>query len=193
MDNTFYLLRHGESKFNFEKRHQGWMSGNPLTINGLIQAEKASIIFNNHDIDIIYSSPLLRTKQTARVIADKIKREISYSKNLLDFRRSKAQEGLFVHEYIDISEFKIWTEASKLDSNFALSDGESRASFSSRVNKFISKINDRFVKKNILLVTHTDVIKEIIKHLTTKSINVESISNCSIIKVTPDQKHTILN
>lgn len=193
MENTFYLLRHGESKFNFEKRHQGWMSGNPLTINGSTQAEKASIIFNNHNIDIIYSSPLLRTKQTARVIANKIKGEVSYSKNLLDFRRSKAQEGLFVHEYIDMPEFKMWTEASRLDSNFALSDGESRAIFSSRVIKFISKINNRFVRKNILLVTHTDVIKEIIRHLTTKSINVESISNCSIIKVASDQEYTILN
>ena len=83
MNNTFYLVRHGESKFNFENRHQGWKVGNPLTTVGLKQAEKVSNIFVNHPIDIIFSSPLLRTRQTAKTISKKTNKQVFYSQYLL--------------------------------------------------------------------------------------------------------------
>lgn len=110
--------------------------GNPLTSTGLKQVEKISNRFVNHPIDIIYSNLLLRTKQTAKIISEKTNKQASCSKYLLDFRRSKSQEGLFVHEYTVLPEFKMWLENSDITSNYSLTDGESRNDFSTWVNKF---------------------------------------------------------
>lgn len=192
MSNTFYLIRHGESKFNSEKKHQGWMSGNPLTKVGLEQAENISNIFDNRPIDIIYSSPLLRTKQTAKIISKQTGVQISYSRLLLDFRRSKSQEGLFVHEYEKLPEFKLWLEKSKTNPDFSLSDGESKNEFSERVNNFADKCEQNHTEKKIIIVSHLEVLWQLVRYWTENTINRDEISNCTIIKIIPDKKHMSL-
>lgn len=189
MNTKFYLLRHGESKFNYEKRHQGWMEENPLTSNGLKQVEKISNKIANLSIDIIYSSPLLRTKQTAKIISEKIDKRVLYSKNLLDFRRSKSQEGFMVQEYSVLPEFKTWIKNSNSNPNYSLPDGESKSSFSKRVNKFALYCNHKYANKNILIVSHMDVIWQLVRHWIDIKIDKDKISNCTIIKIKPDKKY----
>lgn len=183
------MIRHGESKFNFENKHQGWMVGNPLTLTGLEQSEKISNVFIDIPTDIIYSSPLLGTKQTARIISKKTNKQVSYSNYLLDFRRSELQEGLFVHEYTKLPEFKLWLKNSNSNPDFSLPDGESRNVFSNRVNKFALNCARRFTNKTILVVTHMDVIWQLVKYWTDSDINKNNISNCTTIKVIPHKKY----
>ena len=58
------FLRHGESVANNSKQFCGQYDS-PLTELGLIQAEEvAQFIFENYKVDAIYSSDLLRVKQT---------------------------------------------------------------------------------------------------------------------------------
>lgn len=188
MNNTFYLVRHGESKFNFENKHQGWMVDNPLTSTGLKQAERISNIFGNIPVDIIYSSPLLRTKQTTKIISRKTNTKVSYSKYLLDFRRSKSQEGLFVHEYTKLPEFTLWLENSDSNPNFSLPDGESRNAFSNRVNRFAKRHDNHYSNRKIIVVSHLDVLWQLVLYWTDNTINKKDIPNCTIIKVIPDIK-----
>lgn len=62
-----YLIRHGETESNKERRYQGW-SESPLSDIGLRQAEKASFFLASQEIDALFCSDLNRALHTARVI-----------------------------------------------------------------------------------------------------------------------------
>jgi 2,3-bisphosphoglycerate-dependent phosphoglycerate mutase len=72
-NNTPYhitLLRHGESQGNFEGRHQG-QADFPLTDHGRdqIKALANRWITEHKEFDLITSSPLLRARESAQIIA----------------------------------------------------------------------------------------------------------------------------
>jgi len=62
-----YLVRHGETESNKEKRYQGWMES-PLSELGLKQAEKAGLFLGGKNIEGVFCSDLQRAFHTARVI-----------------------------------------------------------------------------------------------------------------------------
>jgi len=66
---TIYAVRHGESTWNREKRWQGRAIPLPLTEVGVEQAEVAGQFLKDRNIQVIVSSPTVRTQQTARIIA----------------------------------------------------------------------------------------------------------------------------
>ena len=62
-----YFIRHGQTQHNVD----GVLTGRldiPLNENGLKQVEKEAIESKKINIDIIFCSPLLRTKQTCEAI-----------------------------------------------------------------------------------------------------------------------------
>ena len=62
-----YLIRHGQTDWNLEKKTQGHTDIS-LNENGKEQAKLVSRIISNYKIDKIYSSDLLRAKETAEII-----------------------------------------------------------------------------------------------------------------------------
>ncbi len=58
-----YLQRHLKSQWNVENRFAGWVD-NPLSEEGIMQGETAVEKLRGLNIDIIYTSPLSRNKQT---------------------------------------------------------------------------------------------------------------------------------
>ena len=182
------MVRHGESKFNVENRHQGWKAGVPLTPLGQIQANLVAEFLSNYPIDVILSSPLLRTRQTAMAVSKRNKTKIHYSKKLLDFRRSASQEGLKSTEYLNLPEYQTWKNKVAEDLTFSLPDGESRHSFYKRVISFGDVCNRNFESKNVLIVTHLDTILHLILHWTGEEINRNEIINCSIFQIHPEAK-----
>jgi broad specificity phosphatase PhoE len=70
----FTILRHGESQGNFEGRHQG-QADFPLTDLGRQQAR--SLVdrwkLEKKNFDLIISSPLIRTRETAEIISTDLK------------------------------------------------------------------------------------------------------------------------
>ena len=111
---------------------------------------------------------------------------VSYSNNLLDFRRSKSQEGLSVAEYSALTEFQSWKENVINNPDFSLPDGESRNMFSSRIIDFASRNDSKFSHKKILVVTHVDVIWQLVLYWTNKDIDKMDIKNCVVFKIQPD-------
>lgn len=67
MTTTFLLVRHGETAWNAQGRMMG-VSDIPLTTKGKQQARAVGLLLKKYPIDVIYSSPLRRTVQTARAI-----------------------------------------------------------------------------------------------------------------------------
>ena len=64
----FYLLRHGQSEGNARRKFQGRMDL-PLSETGRAQARAVGIWLADKSIGTIYTSPLLRAAETARIVA----------------------------------------------------------------------------------------------------------------------------
>ena len=62
-----YLVRHGETESNKQKRYQGWTES-PLSTLGIRQAEMVGFFLAAQKIEGLYSSDLKRAVNTARVI-----------------------------------------------------------------------------------------------------------------------------
>ncbi|MGO3791363.1 MAG: histidine phosphatase family protein [Enterococcus gilvus] len=71
MEKTLYLVRHGETLFNVQKKIQGWCDS-PLTDLGIEQAKTTQEYFQGHSInfDQCFSSTSERTSDTLELITD---------------------------------------------------------------------------------------------------------------------------
>jgi uncharacterized phosphatase len=72
MPKTIYFVRHAESEANAA----GLMAGSgydvPLSEVGKIQAQKAGVDLKGKGIELVIASPMIRTMQTATIIANEI-------------------------------------------------------------------------------------------------------------------------
>ena len=69
MQPNLVIIRHGQSKFNLEKRFAGWID-TALTAEGKRQAENAREELTQAEFnpDIIFTSPFTRAKHTAQIL-----------------------------------------------------------------------------------------------------------------------------
>jgi broad specificity phosphatase PhoE len=78
------LARHGETKWNVEKVYRGRTDVN-LDEVGIKQAELLGRHLGNWELQVIYSSPLMRAIDTANIIARYQKVGIHIAEGLIDF------------------------------------------------------------------------------------------------------------
>ena len=69
MDSIIFL-RHGQAENNTKRMLSGRSPGVPLTAKGLEQAQNTARFLNGHKIAHIYSSPIERAHETARIAAE---------------------------------------------------------------------------------------------------------------------------
>lgn len=189
MPQIIYLIRHGQSEFNAQRRHQGWSTGNPLTSDGMYQAEAAGRFLKKHTIDHIFASPLVRTQQTAQIISKHVSAPITTSHHLKDYRRSKSHEGLLKSECMDLPSFTQWKEMVEVEPTFSLPDGESRDDFRNRLEMFAQECEAALVNTDaVLIVTHHDPLISLIRHWTGETIDWDEVVNCSLYAIDKEKK-----
>lgn len=95
------LIRHAESLGNTQKRMEG-QSSTPLTERGIRQAKQLaqSIVLSGACAPIdwpthLYTSPLLRAKQTARYLAESLQRENHPFQTIVDSQLQEIHQGIF--------------------------------------------------------------------------------------------------
>ena len=69
MLNTFFFFRHGVTSFNKEKKYTGHQDIS-LSSSAYEEIKNTLPLLKNKNITIVYSSPLLRAQQTAKIIAN---------------------------------------------------------------------------------------------------------------------------
>lgn len=154
-----YLVRHGKDD---DTVRGGW-SNSPLTEQGFEQVNAlANNIASDPTLNIvqIFSSDLLRAKQTAEIISKKIDISIAY---LPQFRETNNGDLAGMKNTEALSKYPglFWNT---LDWDESYPNGESPHTFYDRVRNawqdFTSKIHDQ--NGDVILVTHGGVINVIL-------------------------------
>ncbi len=125
------LIRHGETNWNEGKRIQGGDSDIELNETGLEQARKLAVLLENEPITTILSSPLMRAKSTAEVIASNHRVPVEIEPALKELKVGEL-EGMSVSDLrTTFSQFLLqwWQDggATKLPSGESLIDLQQRA------------------------------------------------------------------
>ena len=148
-----YVMRHGQTAWNAKGRIQGW-SESRLTDLGKAQAQDAADKLKNVKIDLIFSSPLMRTMQTANVVNQ------FHGVNIVkDKRIIEKNAGIFsgkLESELDEKELKLFKFGSKE------CGVENRLDIYRRVNDFVKFLKTNYAEKNILIVTHYCVVKMLV-------------------------------
>lgn len=135
-----YLVRHGETKWNREKRYYG-SSDIPLNERGKQQAEQVARLLEEVSFDRIYTSPLLRAKQTTFLIQQQNK-QIEKTKIIETKLLSEQSLGIFEgYTYHELKQ-KFPKELQKWNQNWkaGIPEGESFFELYERVLTFCQEV-----------------------------------------------------
>ncbi len=152
---NIFLIRHGQTHLNKSNTHQ--YPTTPLSDVGLIEARSLAQRLREAKVDLIYSSPFMRAKQTAEVIAEMSGKSITFLDELREIKRPSVIEGKS-HEEMYVKEVnqKIHDNFSK--KNWHHSDEENFWDVRYRVEKLMDTLQNE-VSENVLVVSHGVVIK----------------------------------
>ncbi|MER7764969.1 bifunctional RNase H/acid phosphatase [Streptomyces sp. NPDC097619] len=160
---TFVLLRHGETALTPQKRFSGSGGTDPeLSPVGLRQAEGAArALAARGTVEAVVSSPLLRCRQTAQAVADRLGLPVTVDEELreTDFG---AWEGLSFAEVRD-------RYPADLDAWLASPDaaptggGESFAAVAVRVAAARDRLLAAHRGRTVLLVSHVTPVKTLVR------------------------------
>lgn len=183
---TIYIFRHGQTDYNVTRRVMGQLDI-PLNETGRVQAIELSDKISKEPIQAIYTSPLLRAKQTAQILADKIGIPIIPDKRLMERNNGKLQ-GHIVHgtdnpdEYqTDYNQLELFLPAAQLnDNNWRPDGGESRTECWSRAQKAITEIVKNAPYDTIAISTHSVVMRGILNMVGKGDAK---IGNCDYVKL----------
>lgn len=145
---NLYIVRHGQTEWNNQRRIQG-RADTPLNELGKQQALETKNKISNDDIDLIICSPLIRAKQTAEIINNDRNIEIIY-----DDRITERSFGKIEGQPIDDYNFNEFWDYYK---NIKYEDIETMHELFDRVYEFIEDIISKYSDKNILIVSHGGV------------------------------------
>lgn len=148
---TIYFVRHGEYK-NPDNIVPWRLPHFPLSDKGKEDINKDAEYFKNRNIEIIYSSPVLRAKQSAKILAKKLNKKIIIS-SLISEVRTPLQ-----NKHISYKEFNKKRTYPYLDEYHLKNRGENFDDIFRRVNKLVQKTLKLHKGKNIIFVSHGDPI-----------------------------------
>jgi probable phosphoglycerate mutase len=153
------LLRHGETPLSAEKRFAG-IGDIPLTDTGLLQARSAGAALTDAGVDVIVTSPLKRTGQTAQEVADILRVPVRTEDDLreTDFGDWEGYTFAEVRERWP-AEVDSWLA----DPSVAPPHGESFTDTARRVRTARDKLLVRFRQQTVLVVSHVTPIKMLLR------------------------------
>jgi 2,3-bisphosphoglycerate-dependent phosphoglycerate mutase len=95
--NRLILLRHGQSRWNFENRFTGWHDVD-LTEKGETEARRAGELMAGIRLDSVFSSTLIRARRTAQIALD------AMAARGADLSAVRAGDGWRITEHDDLRE-----------------------------------------------------------------------------------------
>ena len=147
MNNTFYMLRHGETQFTREKTSNEWS----LSPNGISQVIEVSESGCFDDIDVIVSSMEEKALQTAMLIANRVHKEISVNFDLGEHDRRNSG-------FLEQNEFDEAIQYAFTNMDQSKRRWETAQDALDRFTNAVNEIDSKYEASNILVVSHGTVL-----------------------------------
>ena len=152
---TLIFIRHGETDWNLQQRFQGQIDV-PLNATGHAQAARLAARLAATPADLLYSSDLLRARETAAPL------ERAWARAALPLPALREQsfgllEGLDVPT-IQAEHPALWTEWLVHLADFTLPGGESLRRFHARVMAAVQELAVAHAGMHVAVVTHGGVL-----------------------------------
>lgn len=149
LKNKYFLLRHGQAISNVKKINSSWPEKfyNPLTRKGETQIRTSARILKNKNIDLIFSSDILRAKATAEIVGESLNLKPNYDKRLREY-------GFGIYNGGSLMEFSNFFKSQEARFYRKPKNGETYAEIKKRILFFLKSLEKKFSGKNILIVSH---------------------------------------
>ena len=172
MNNTYFILRHGQTIFQTKNKEfmYPWPETAPvkLTERGKRQIKKSAKLLKTKGIDVIYSSDVFRTRQTAGIAAKELGLKVIFDTRLRDINLGIYHGGKKEEFYRDFQRDnpKRFSKRPK--------GGESWNDLKRRMKNFIRNVDKKYENKNILIISHGDPLwlleKAVVKGLSNQEL-----------------------
>ncbi|MCD8484751.1 histidine phosphatase family protein [Candidatus Woesebacteria bacterium] len=146
MNKTFYLIRHGDKVKT--------IGDPPLSEKGVAQAIATAEYMSNHPLQQIIASPILRTQQTAKYLADKTGFRIETEPLL----RERVNWGDDPEQSFE--DFLAMWEKASLERDWTPPVGDSSRNAGKRIQQVIETHDG--TQEHIALITHGGVITDFV-------------------------------
>lgn len=153
LNNQYFILRHGQTTHQTKEKKfiYNWPDNPPvkLTRKGAKQIKAAAKKLKKEKIDLIYSSDIFRTRQTAGIVTKELGLKVNFDKRLRDINlgiyhgRTKEE---FYRDFPDRKK-RFYKKPPK---------GESWSDCRKRIVSFIKIIDRKHKNKRILIISHGD-------------------------------------
>ena len=156
-----YILRH-------EDRTQDCTFFSPLTMNGLHNAKKLIRVLKDNNINLIFSSPFIRTLQTVKPYIKETNLEINIEYGLSEIHHPDIippkSVGLILPEYL-AKHYHYNSEYISFIKHNEIKYPENGKDCQNRMIKIVKHIIEKYYKTdlNILIVTHQGLCDTMIK------------------------------
>ncbi len=151
--NKIVLLRHGENRANLTKQFSYRVVDYPLNEKGILQAQQTGHFLKGKQINAIFSSPLKRALQTARIVAEILGLSVTTTEAFREINvgelELKAPTEEVWQTYREV--IKDWISG-KPETTFP--DGENYHQLWQRFHRGLTEITARHTGEKILIVGH---------------------------------------
>ena len=154
MSKHLFIVRHAESQANSNN-----LTSDELTELSSIGVQQAESLANNDlfkDLQIIYVSPLKRSKQTGEVIAGRHGHLSIVENELIKEKKDPSSFSLLKRDELPWDDIK----KHRMDPDWKIEDGESFNDVKKRVRLTLEMV-EQSSEENILLVSHASFIKHL--------------------------------
>lgn len=146
-----WLVRHGQTDWNLEGRLQGQLDV-PLNETGLNQVRALAESLKGKTFSAIYSSDLMRARQTSGIIAEVLGMPITFDRRLREISQGEV-EGMLFSEVIQRFENAL-ADRTRDPVYSRLPGGESVAELAARFLECIDEIAAAPYEHPVLVVAH---------------------------------------
>ena len=179
---TILLVRHGETDWNHDGRWQGH-SNTPLNARGREQAQEIANDLTEQ-IDVVYSSDLARARETADIVAGRLRLDVRLDPRLRE-RSFGSWEGLSGPEIEeqDAEGMARWRAGEGPGAH----DAEPFDVFAERIQQFLDDVLERHPGQRVLVIAHGGSIRVI--HALATGLDyvrdhrsIPAVANCAVAR-----------
>ena len=157
------LVRHGETEWNNQGILQGWME---VTLNrlGRQQARSMAVQFDRTEFAAVWSSPLIRARETAEIVAPLIRLPFPRFHDGLMERNFGIFQGVPKAELAELNPVELQLIMKRNPAGH-FEGGETMDEFADRIMDALVDIGARHAGQKVLVITHGWVMDVVTRHI----------------------------